>query len=123
MVFSPFHHTKNLLGRKLSLLCPNTPPPPQNAIIAKERYAPIAGAPQECIPAAIALQSIFMMSIMKSKEAVNSVDAPSIGVTAFRSHYNSNDSIFSVKTYRPMERSHRDLSNASIGMFVTFFLK
>ena len=41
---------------------------PKNAIIAKERYAPIAGAPQECISAVIALQSIFMMSIMKSKD-------------------------------------------------------
>ena len=44
------------------------PPPPPNAIIAKETYAPITGAPQECISAAIALQSIFMMSIMKSKD-------------------------------------------------------
>ena len=33
----------------------------------QERYVHIAGAPQECISAAIALQSIFMMSIMKSK--------------------------------------------------------
>ena len=46
---------------------PPPPPPPPHAIIAKDRYAPIAGAPQECISAAIALQSIFMMSIMKSK--------------------------------------------------------
>ena len=42
--------------------------PPKNAIIAKERYGCIAGAPQECISAAIALQSIFMMPIMKSKD-------------------------------------------------------
>ena len=44
------------------------PPPPPNAIIAKERYARIAGALQECISAAIALQSIFMMPIMKIKD-------------------------------------------------------
>ena len=44
------------------------PPPPPNAIIAKERYTHIAGAPQECISAAIALQSIFMMPIMKIKD-------------------------------------------------------
>ena len=42
--------------------------PPKNANIAKERYAHIAGAPQECISAAIALQSIFMMPIMKIKD-------------------------------------------------------
>ena len=65
MVCSLFHHSKNLSGRKSSLLCPNTP---QNAIIAKERYAHIAGALQECISAAIALQSIFMMLIMKIKD-------------------------------------------------------
>ena len=64
--------------------------PPKNAIIAKERYAPIAGAPQECISAAIALQRKVV------KTPVNSVDAPS--VAAFRSHYNnSNDSIFRVR--------------------------
>ena len=28
MVCSLFHRSKNLLGQKLSLLCPNTPPPP-----------------------------------------------------------------------------------------------
>ena len=42
--------------------------PPKNANIAKERYTCIAGAPQECISAAIALQSIFMMLIMKIKD-------------------------------------------------------
>ena len=42
--------------------------PPKNAIIAKERYACIAGALQECISAAIALQSIFMMPLMKIKD-------------------------------------------------------
>ena len=47
---------------------PPPPPPPPNAIIAKERYACIAGALQECISAAIALQSIFMMPIMKIKD-------------------------------------------------------
>ena len=44
------------------------PPPPPNANIAKERYTCIAGTPQECISAAIALQSIFMMPIMKIKD-------------------------------------------------------
>ena len=42
--------------------------PPKNAITAKEKYAHIAGALQECISAAIALQSIFMMPIMKTKD-------------------------------------------------------
>ena len=42
--------------------------PPKNAIIAKERYAHIAGALQEYISAAIALHSIFMMPIMKIKD-------------------------------------------------------
>ena len=46
------------------------PPPPPNAIIAKERYARIAVAPQECTSAAIALQSIFMMPIMKIKDTI-----------------------------------------------------
>ena len=68
MVCSLFHRSKNLLGQKSSILCPNTPPPPPNANIAKERYAHIAGAPQECISAAIALQSIFMVPIMKIKD-------------------------------------------------------
>ena len=66
MVCSLFHHSKNLLGRKLSLLCPNTLQ--KSAITAKERYARIAGALQECISAAIALQSIFMMPIMMIKD-------------------------------------------------------
>ena len=54
---------------------------------------------------------------------VNSVVPPSIGATAFRHHDNCNDSIFSVETYTPMERSHGDLSHATLQMFVTCFLK
>ena len=42
--------------------------PQKSAITAKERYARIAGALQECISAAIALQSIFMMPIMQIKD-------------------------------------------------------
>ena len=42
--------------------------PPKNLNIAKERYARIAGAPQECISAAIALHGIFKMPIMKIKD-------------------------------------------------------
>ena len=42
--------------------------PQKSAVTAKERYAHIAGALQECISAAIALQSIFMMPIMMIKD-------------------------------------------------------
>ena len=42
--------------------------PQKSAITARERYARIAGALQECISAAIALQSIFMMLIMQIKD-------------------------------------------------------
>ena len=72
MVCSLFHHSKNLLGQNrhfyVQIPPPPPPPPPPNAIIAKERYTHIAGAPQECISPAIALQSIFMMPIMKIKD-------------------------------------------------------
>ena len=47
----------------------------------------------------------------------------SVGVTAFRCHDNDNDSIFSVETYTLMERSNGDLSNETLQMFVTCFLK
>ena len=54
---------------------------------------------------------------------VNLVVPPSIGATAFRYHEDGNDSIFSVETYTPMERSQGDLSHANLQMFVTCFLK
>ena len=58
---------KKFVGTKVITSMSKYPPPP-NANIAKERYARIAGAPQECISAAIALPSIFMMPIMKIKD-------------------------------------------------------
>ena len=57
---------KNFVGTKV--VTSMSKYPQKSAIIAKERYAPIAGALQECISAAIALQSIFMMPIMKIKD-------------------------------------------------------
>ena len=57
---------KNFVGTKIFTSMSKYPP--KIAIIAKERYAHIAGAPQECISAAIPLQSIFMMPIMKIKD-------------------------------------------------------
>ena len=45
---------------------------------------------------------------------VNSVVPPSIGATVFRHHDDDNDSIFSVETYTPIERSRGDLSHATL---------
>ena len=58
---------KKFVGTKVVTSMSKDPPPPMQ-ILQKRGYACIAGAPQECISAAIASQSIFMMLIMKIKD-------------------------------------------------------